>query len=93
MRTPESVLEMRLPAAGATRAGWSRSPHRDRGKLRGHRRRPGGSLRFPGRPAYQRSVARAATPWFTPPASGLSRRCASMPSSKFSGPPSSTPSP
>ena len=46
-----------------------------------------------GRIAYQLRVARAATPWFVLPASGASRRCASMPSSKRSGPPSSTPSP
>ena len=46
-----------------------------------------------GRIPYQLRVARAATPWFVLPASGVSRRCASMPSSKRSGPPSSTPSP
>ena len=52
-----------------------------------------GSVRSPGLAAYQLSVARAATPWFAPPASGLSRRCASMPSSKRRLPGSSTPSP
>ena len=85
-RKPTQVRAIRLPASST----WRPSAGYWKLAMKARARHPG-SLHPD--PAYQPSVARPMNPLLASASIGLSRRCASAPSSKFTLPWSSTPRP